>query len=284
MAPPEFSERNYEFFCNQELIGGHPAFDELGPFDLPWIPSQQQEGDLGFDVAFGDWLREGTMKVEVGALFLQYKVSHFLERNGRTAEDVPDSFFPYYRFNFRSPDSQFEALMELVDQGLPAYYVAPRFHREEHLIELAGQGLVVQESEQFSVNEIENGAEPTHDRILYHLLPGGAGRKEMYCCSEPQAADLSSFENLQDLTRHALSRYRESLIMPELKERLWTSLRERATNEQGWWIGEYLGDPELAESPEQTRSWLFRYTVAERLLSGTQVAYTFSRINDELTL
>lgn len=114
-----FSERTFEFCFNSEycklnagLLATHPH-----------IPSQKQEKDLGYDVAFK--LREGGFTRSV---FFQHKVAHFAEyRSGRNAHFYDTYGTPYFRFAIDK--EQHNILCELSRVGGNAFYCAPRFHR-----------------------------------------------------------------------------------------------------------------------------------------------------------
>jgi hypothetical protein len=129
---PGFSERNFEFCFNAELCKSLKGLLASHPF----IPSQQMEKSLGYDVEFK--LHHGSFKTSV---FLQHKVSHFAERLAGKNERFYRSYnAPYYRFSI--DNDQHNTLHDLSANRGNAFYCAPIFYSTTHLETYFFSGLI----------------------------------------------------------------------------------------------------------------------------------------------
>ena len=118
---PEFSEREFEFCFNAEFIRKNAS----AVIGTPFIPSQRLEALLGFDVEFK--LRQGNIQ---HSLFLQHKVSHFIQNQaGKNWGIYNFHMGPYYYFYLEKLDRsrQHNLLHNLRQSGEEVYYSAPLF-------------------------------------------------------------------------------------------------------------------------------------------------------------
>lgn len=121
--PPGFSERNFEFCFNTEFCKSLKGLLASHPF----IPSQQMEKSLGYDVKFE--LQHRSFRTSV---FLQHKVSHFAEKLAGKNERFYRSYnAPYYRFSI--DNDQHNTLYDLSNTKGNAFYCAPIFYSRAQL-------------------------------------------------------------------------------------------------------------------------------------------------------
>lgn len=114
-----FSERVFEFAFNAEFAAKNKAV----LVGCPFIPTQQQEKDVAFDVEF-------VLKQHGGAitsLFLQHKVSRLIEnRSGSNASRWDSLGGPYFCFDLDV--HQYRRIHDLrAASGEEIYYCAPTF-------------------------------------------------------------------------------------------------------------------------------------------------------------
>lgn len=120
---PGFGERAFEFCYNAEFCHRNDALLATHPH----IPTQREEGDLGYDVEF-----EIAQQDFEHSLFLQHKVASFAENRVWNNVQFYDSHNgPYYRF--KVDRSQHNTLVELDINRGDAYYCSPLFHSNETL-------------------------------------------------------------------------------------------------------------------------------------------------------
>lgn len=123
MPNPEFSEFQFAYSVTRELESRQTGISLLG---LPWFPTQNLEGDIGFDVAFPNG---------VSPLCLQYKRSKRLDDARARNEEWNVYRDTYYRFDIRTANrtgkdtsnKQHEILVNLANDFPDTYYVAPEF-------------------------------------------------------------------------------------------------------------------------------------------------------------
>ncbi len=148
---PTFSEFSYGYALTQELTNG-----SLGSLTAaPVFPSLVAEGRAGggYDV---------HLPFSGIALFIQFKVSHYLLRSN--SREWPQYGSPYYRMYLRPlrHSDQHDLLRDLENAGNAVYYVAPRFHTVEELNEAYASRNVHSRSAFFSPLDI--GSLPTIDQ------------------------------------------------------------------------------------------------------------------------
>ena len=123
MPKPEFSEFQFAYGVTKEIELRRVKIPSLG---FPWFPTQNLEGDIGFDVAFPHG---------ASPLCLQYKRSKRLDDARARDEEWETYKDTYYRFGIRTSDQtgkntedmQHEILVDLANKFPNTYYVAPEF-------------------------------------------------------------------------------------------------------------------------------------------------------------
>jgi hypothetical protein len=117
------SERTFEFCFNSEFCQKYRALLASHPY----IPSQRQEKDLGYDVEFKIRNHHFTRSI-----FLQHKVASYAEhRSGRNARFYNAHGGAYYRFPIDK--DQHNVLVKLSNKKGNAFYCAPRFYNRSEL-------------------------------------------------------------------------------------------------------------------------------------------------------
>jgi len=214
MARAEFSERHYELAINIELVRESNRY---------FVPSQNEEADLGYDIALVPalpplWasLTEGLAGVGSGgdsrvpratSLFLQYKQpEHISNRNGNEAEERSslgaDSDVPYYRFKL--PKDQLEVLLDLeetVAGDAAVCYAAGVFHRRADFYRNKAALTVAENSTFLRLEKVRtelldmelNPAALTDDHSWTYDEGGGNG----LLCSEPRRVEGWPLERLR---------------------------------------------------------------------------------------
>jgi hypothetical protein len=169
----EFSEFSYGFSITREITGG--KFGSLSA--APVFPSQYAEGRSGgYDVG---------VPLQGIPLFLQFKLSHHLERSNASEWDVFG--YAYYRMYLRPlrHSDQHLLLTDLENQGKAVYYVAPRFHTVEELNNAYSTGRVLDKSAFFRPSDIDLGSPPDIDE--HYVAFGESGSPAFVCSNKPRA-------------------------------------------------------------------------------------------------
>lgn len=115
-----FSERLFEFAYNAEFARVHSAVLA----GLPWIPSQQQEKLLAYDVRFR---LKGVNAVR--SLFLQHKVASFFEpmpKSYKSKSKFVGALAPEF-FKFKLDNDQYNKIVNLRLRDVAVYYCSPMF-------------------------------------------------------------------------------------------------------------------------------------------------------------
>ena len=222
MASSEFSERHYELAINLELISGINEY---------YVPSQNEEATLGYDVALvpnlpyvleylthgrrGVKSPGGSGPVSAVSLFLQYKRPHFISnRNGKETEErslkgaMPP--VPYYRITLQP--EQLEALLALeeeVGEEAAVCYAAAKFHLSSDFYSYKSRLDVASNSIFLSVKQVredlyELGWTPSTPlgKHCWTYDPGGG---DGVLCSEPRRLEGETFERLRGRLREAVA-------------------------------------------------------------------------------
>jgi hypothetical protein len=117
VARPGFSERIFEFAFNAEFVNNHAAVLAAAPT----LPSLQEEKKRGYDVAFELKCRGGSTDF----LFLQHKVSRFVQTRHATNKHFFDFAGPYFAFVL--DNDQYNLIHGLAMRGKRSYFCAPSF-------------------------------------------------------------------------------------------------------------------------------------------------------------
>ena len=167
---PDFSEFSYGYAVTEELAKTHKAH-LLG---APIFPSLYEEGKVG-----GGY----DMKIPMAgkAIFIQFKLSDYLERTNAKEHRDGVLSVPYYRMHIRpiKHSDQHNLLLELENSGETVFYIAPEFHLPRELNEFYLNSSVVQNSAAFSPGVI--GPMPDDEE---HYLVFKRGTSEAYRCSD----------------------------------------------------------------------------------------------------
>src|SRR5713101_9767397 len=116
---PEFGERVFEFAFNAEYAKKHHAILAA----CPYLPTQQDEKRLAFDVEFKLKQRGGA----VASLFLQHKVARLVDKkSGSNSHFWSAAGGPY--FGFRLDIDQYNLMHKFASRrNRDIFYCAPRF-------------------------------------------------------------------------------------------------------------------------------------------------------------
>lgn len=170
---PTISEFSYGFLVTHELLHGVAHGVSIAPI----FPSLRDEADLGYDVKIGPSDR---------LLFLQFKLSEYLERNN--AREADEIALPYYRMALYPArhSNQHEALLSLNEGGELVYYAVPRFHTEEEMDDAFSNNSVLQRSAFFTPIEIG----PLPDGDNHYVVFNHSQNAKL--CSSPKEIDGES--------------------------------------------------------------------------------------------
>jgi hypothetical protein len=165
---PDISEFSYGFALTSELV------DRYGvrPAGAPIFLNLQEEGQPG-----------GGYDVEIPAIaiFLQFKLSHRLERG--SALHAGTVGIPHYRFELRplKHSDQHNLLLELEGAGNEVYYAAPEFHQAPELNARFAASTIAANTAFFSPVDI--GQLPDEDE---HFVAFQAGISPAWTFSDPR--------------------------------------------------------------------------------------------------
>jgi hypothetical protein len=215
MARAEYSERHYELAINIELVRRS---------NLYYVPSQNEEGALGYDIALVPalpplWrsLTEGLSGVgrtaeprlaRATSLFLQYKLPEYVSnRNGGQTKAretaLAAAAVPYYRF--KMPKEQLRVLLDLqasfagraaVCYAAGLFHRRGAFYRHKAALEVAGNSIFLR-LEDVESGLVAGGFDPaalTGDHCWTYDESGGRG----LLCSEPWRIEGSSLRGLTE--------------------------------------------------------------------------------------
>lgn len=176
---PDFSEFSYGYAVTEELASSLNA----RLIGSPIFPSLYEEGQKGggYDV---------KLPTSGRALFLQFKLSDYLER--RNAKECRERVMdvPYYRMHIRPTkhSDQHNLLLDLENSGERVFYIAPEFHLPRELNDHYLNKRVIQNSAAFSPKDI--GVMPDDDD--HYLVFAGTTDMAYRCSSEPKEIKKSS--------------------------------------------------------------------------------------------
>ena len=179
---PDFSEFSYGYAVTEELASSLKA-QLVGS---PIFPSLYEEGQKGggYDV---------KLPASGMALFLQFKLSDFLERTNAKEHRDGVMNVPYYRMHIRPTkhSDQHNLLLELEGSGETVFYIAPEFHLPRELNDYYLNKTVIQNSAAFSPKDI--GVMPDDDD--HYLVFDRASNIAHRCSDEPKSVRKASLSN-----------------------------------------------------------------------------------------
>lgn len=188
----DFSEFSYGYAVTDELVS------KFGASAAPHFPTLYSEGKTdGFDVKIN--------LIGKRPIFLQFKLSDYLE--GSNSKEYKSGLLelPYYRMHIRPTrhSQQHNLLMDLESSGYSVFYITPEFHQTDELNINYLNRLVVANSAAYSPLNI--GVMPNDDSH-YIVFKKGAKNKVGYRCSdeskEVKKYSLSDgFQSIPDTSR-----------------------------------------------------------------------------------
>lgn len=194
-----FAERVFEFAFNAEYADSNWAVLACAPY----IPSQNEEKHLGYDVEFVVEDAGGVTRF----IALQHKVARYVDKKAnKNAEFWAAGAGPY--FAFRLDVEQFNKILAvsgLQSAGLEIYYCAPLFVTHGRLNAHYMAKNVEQHSAWINVENVGALAGGTHSMI--YSLGGGAT-----VFSEPQRAVLIKSEERATRSRERRENMRVNLF------------------------------------------------------------------------
>ena len=221
---PDFSEFSYGYAVTEELVRAAKA----SVIAAPVFPSLQEEGKAGggYDL---------KLPLAGRPIFLQFKLSDYLEK--KNAKEHRDGVLPvpYYRMHLRPTrySDQHNLLLDLEYAGETVFYIAPEFHRPAELNDFYLRKVVIPHSAAFSPRDIG----PLPDD-LSHYLVFARGAPNGFRCSE----------NPIEVKKRSLAQGLE----PVLRER---DVRRRSLGEDGFrQIAKSMVDV-LAQSEKRIRKY-----------------------------
>jgi hypothetical protein len=140
----KISEFSYGYTVTEEIVTSLKASVVAAPF----FPSLYEEGKVGggYDV-----------KIESGIpIFLQFKLSDYLERPNSKEHRDGHIGIPYYRMHLRSKrnSEQHTLLLDLEAKGESVFYIAPEFHQTSELNDFYLRKSIISNSAAFSPKDI----------------------------------------------------------------------------------------------------------------------------------
>ncbi|MGY6278099.1 hypothetical protein [Methylomonas sp. MgM2] len=142
---PDFSEFSYGYAVTEELVASLKASVVAAPV----FPSLYEEGKDGggYDL---------KIPLEGKPIFLQFKLSDYLERTNSKEHRDGVLTVPYYRMHLRPTkhSDQHNLLLDLETLGESVFYIAPEFHLPSELNSFYLLNQVVENSAAFSPKDI----------------------------------------------------------------------------------------------------------------------------------
>ncbi len=184
-----FSEFSYGFALTNEMVGVSNL--QVAPI----FPSLIEEGKrgVGYDV---------KLDAPGVPLFLQFKRSEFMVRgNAREKQLEPSLNVPFHRFPITPANEslQHASLFELDQTPNLVFYVAPRFHRVEHLNTAWSSGRVAAGS--IFVRPQDIG--PFHDDAQHTVAFDDVSS---FVCSEPSPVDSFNLREVAELLQASIEK------------------------------------------------------------------------------
>lgn len=167
---PDFSEFSYGYAVTEELVASLKA----SVIAAPVFPSLYDEGKIGggYDV---------KIPLAGKPIFLQFKLSDYLERTNSKEHRDGVLTVPYYRMYLRPTkhSDQHNLLLDLEASGESVFYIAPEFHLPSELNDFYLRNVVVANSAAFSPRDI--GPLPDDEE---HYVVFERGTTTGYRCSD----------------------------------------------------------------------------------------------------
>lgn len=176
----DFSEFSYGYAVTEELTTKHKGI----VIGAPRFPSLYEEGKKGgYDV---------KIPLRGRPVFLQFKLSDYLERSNAKEHKNGTLTVPYYRMHLRPArhSDQHQLLLDLEASGESVFYIAPEFHLPSELNSHYLSNQVVTNSAAFSPSAIGPLPDPGDHYIVFHKWASHGYR----CSDEAIQASKTSLE------------------------------------------------------------------------------------------
>lgn len=211
-----FAERVFEFAFNAEYC----TLNQAVLAACPYLPTQQQEKRLGYDVAIKVAERGGA----VSSLFLQHKVSRYVSsRTGSNAHFFDATGGPYFAFGL--DNNQYNLIHHSAMTNRQAFYFcAPAFTTRQQMDEKFFAQTVVADS--IWIDVAGSGQIAAGDTSSHSLIYNSDGSQVWRFSESPQRAKSSLPGNGKELAKPIPSLDQETLA--NTYESLFLDLRE-------WW-------------------------------------------------
>ncbi len=214
VAKAGFAERVFEFAFNAEYCTKNKAILAA----CPYLPTQQQEKRLGYDVEFVVNQRGGG----VSSLFLQHKVSRFVDSRTGSNAHFYDAIGGSY-FAFQLDIEQYNLIHHAARKGKePFYYCAPAFTTRKAMDEKFFGQTVVDESIWVDVS----GAGTITDTKSHCIVYNADGSQVWRFSDKPEKAAARSPKIGAEFSRRLQKFDRDSVAT--IYEELFSELKE-------WW-------------------------------------------------
>jgi hypothetical protein len=169
---PDFSEFSYGYAITEELVASLKA----SVIAAPVFPSLYEEGQKGggYDV---------KIPLAGKLIFLQFKLSDYLERTNSKEHRDGILSIPYYRMHIRPTkhSDQHNLLLDLEASGESVFYIAPEFHLPSELNDFYLRKVVVANSAAFSPRDIG----PLPDDEEHYIVFERSTTTAFRCSAEP---------------------------------------------------------------------------------------------------
>ena len=179
---PDISEFSYGYAVTEELVAKNKAV----VVGAPTFPSLYEEGKKGggYDV---------KIPIKGNPVFLQFKLSDYLERTSAKEHQSGVLSVPFYRMHLRplKHSDQHQLLLDLESSGETILYIAPEFHRPAELNHFYLSRTVVDNSAAFKPSDI--GSLPSNDE---HYVVYRKGSSHGFRCSDdPRRVKRTNLRN-----------------------------------------------------------------------------------------
>ena len=170
---PNISEFSYGYAITEELVAKHKAI----LVGAPIFPSLYEEGKKGggYDV---------KIPIKGNPVFLQFKLSDYLERTSAKEHQSGVLDVPFYRMHLRplKHSDQHQLLLDLESTGEKVFYIAPEFHRPVELNNFYLSRTVIENSAAFKPSNI--GPLPSNDE--HYVVFRKASSHGFRCSEDPK--------------------------------------------------------------------------------------------------
>lgn len=208
---PDFSEFSYGYAVTAELVASSKATLAAAPL----FPSLYEEGKPGggYDVKIPT---RGT------PIFLQFKLSDYLNRTNAKEYPSPIPTLPYYRMHLRprNHSHQHQLLIDLEHSGETVFYIAPEFHLLSELNHFYISKTIILNSAAFSPLELK----PLPDDEKHYVVFKRGASDGYFCSNNPIQVQKISIKNglgnliqsrniqPRDLDEQALKKISENML------------------------------------------------------------------------